>query len=371
MIQFTNATTTGRNAIHVLLISDKGYLDKNISSLFKDHYGQSLFKSARTPTEAILMTRPVVMIDEPHRIKRDRKTYQNIISQIDPPMIVRFGATFPVIEKGRLKGKIDYYNENSPVYDLNAIDSFNEGLVKGVEAIYPELKNSDSSKYKVKTVTSKNLVLVKDGKEFELSVGDNLSIVLNDDNFDGDVTLEPNKLLSTGLELSKGMELVAGIFGNSYQEIMLMQLVNEHFEKEQDSFLREGWDNPNVFVIAKLRSSDSEASKLQEVGRGLRLSVDEAGHRISNEDLFVSYIVDFSEKEFASKLIFEINVDMTIPIEKGVAISEKVIDSFKIPTFNGGTTTPDFVYVRSCFCFSQKKLITIRASVFRNCLRNS
>lgn len=35
--------------------------------------------------------------------------------------------------------------------------------------------------------------------------------------------------------------------------------------------LREGWDNPNVFVIAKLRSSGSESSKIQEVGRGLRL----------------------------------------------------------------------------------------------------
>ena len=32
--------------------------------------------------------------------------------------------------------------------------------------------------------------------------------------------------------------------------------------------LREGWDNPNVFTIAKLRSSGSEISKLQEVGRG-------------------------------------------------------------------------------------------------------
>ena len=46
--------------------------------------------------------------------------------------------------------------------------------------------------------------------------------------------------------------------------------------------LKEGWDNPNVFTIAKLRSSGSENSKLQEVGRGLRLPVDENGNRISN-----------------------------------------------------------------------------------------
>ena len=39
-----------------------------------------------------------------------------------------------------------------------------------------------------------------------------------------------------------------------------------------------------VFTIAKLRSSGSENSKLQEVGRGLRLPVDEYGNRISNEE---------------------------------------------------------------------------------------
>lgn len=71
--------------------------------------------------------------------------------------------------------------------------------------------------------------------------------------------------------------------------------------------LREGWDNPNVFTIAKLRSSGSEISKLQEVGRGLRLPVDELGNRISNEQFWLNYIIDFTEKDFASKLIEEIN----------------------------------------------------------------
>ncbi len=71
--------------------------------------------------------------------------------------------------------------------------------------------------------------------------------------------------------------------------------------------LREGWDNPNVFTITKLRSSGSEISKLQEVGRGLRLPVDELGNRISNEQFMLNYIIDFTEKDFASKLVDEIN----------------------------------------------------------------
>lgn len=73
--------------------------------------------------------------------------------------------------------------------------------------------------------------------------------------------------------------------------------------------LKEGWDNPNVFVIAKLRSSGSEISKLQEVGRGLRLPVDENGNRINDEQFYLRYIIDYSEKDFADRLKKEINGD--------------------------------------------------------------
>lgn len=74
--------------------------------------------------------------------------------------------------------------------------------------------------------------------------------------------------------------------------------------------LKEGWDNPNVFTICKLRSSGSENMKLQEVGRGLRLPVNEHFNREQNtslEDFELSYIVDFTEKHFADRLVSEIN----------------------------------------------------------------
>lgn len=45
------------------------------------------------------------------------------------------------------------------------------------------------------------------------------------------------------------------------------------------SALREGWDNPNVFQICTLKSSGSETGRRQEVGRGLRLCVDQNGER--------------------------------------------------------------------------------------------
>jgi len=46
------------------------------------------------------------------------------------------------------------------------------------------------------------------------------------------------------------------------------------------SALREGWDNPNVFVIGTLKHSDNTISRRQEVGRGMRLAVDQTGERM-------------------------------------------------------------------------------------------
>lgn len=48
---------------------------------------------------------------------------------------------------------------------------------------------------------------------------------------------------------------------------------------------------------------------MQEVGRGLRLPVDEYGNRISDEQFYLTYLFDYSEKDFAESLINEINKD--------------------------------------------------------------
>ena len=51
------------------------------------------------------------------------------------------------------------------------------------------------------------------------------------------------------------------------------------------SALREGWDNPNVFQICTLKQSNSEVRKRQEVGRGLRLCVNQDGERMDTNVL--------------------------------------------------------------------------------------
>lgn len=79
--------------------------------------------------------------------------------------------------------------------------------------------------------------------------------------------------------------------------------------------LREGWDNPNVFQICKLRSSGSETSKLQEVGRGLRLPVNEYMARVKDHAFFLNYFVDSSETDFVKTLTDEVNNAVIKPIE--------------------------------------------------------
>ncbi|MEY9748609.1 type III restriction enzyme [Bradyrhizobium diazoefficiens] len=78
------------------------------------------------------------------------------------------------------------------------------------------------------------------------------------------------------------------------------------------SALREGWDNPNVFVMCMLKHSDNTISRRQEVGRGLRLSVDQHGDRMDHpavvHDINVLTVVaSESYRDFVSGLQKEIS----------------------------------------------------------------
>jgi type III restriction enzyme len=78
------------------------------------------------------------------------------------------------------------------------------------------------------------------------------------------------------------------------------------------SALREGWDNPNVFVICMLKHSDNTISRRQEVGRGLRLCVNQDGDRMDHpstvHDINVLTVVaSESYKEFVGNLQKEIS----------------------------------------------------------------
>ncbi|MGH7170605.1 MAG: DEAD/DEAH box helicase family protein, partial [Gemmataceae bacterium] len=69
------------------------------------------------------------------------------------------------------------------------------------------------------------------------------------------------------------------------------------------SALREGWDNPNVSQICTLNQSVSEVKKRQEVGRGMRLLVNQAGQRVFDDKLNVlTVIANESYEQFVATL---------------------------------------------------------------------
>ena len=99
--------------------------------------------------------------------------------------------------------------------------------------------------------------------------------------------------------------------------------------------LQEGWDNPNVMTLCKLAPSNSKISKLQQIGRGLRLAVNQDGERITKEhndfdfinELFV--VVPSTESDFVSSIQNEISLhsvrqvskifDETVMMENGIS----------------------------------------------------
>jgi len=76
------------------------------------------------------------------------------------------------------------------------------------------------------------------------------------------------------------------------------------------SALREGWDNPNVFQICTLNETKSEIKKRQEIGRGLRLCVNQVGERLYDRNLNkLTVIANESYDDFAKALQKEIEED--------------------------------------------------------------
>lgn len=454
---FVQASRLTEGRISALLMTDKMLQSK---ATMGTTYDQTVLGMSSNPYEALRETRPIVIIDEPHRFRRENKAYQMIVNEIQPQAIFRFGATFP--EKDP-KAKVTTTDYNNLIFNLGAVEAFNDQLVKGVAIQYPEDTGQKSTRLRLTSIsTSKpktaNFENLDTKKTLTLHVGDSLAEANGD--FSG-ITVEgigktENAAIKSGVTLSNGQILAARdtiaarVYSDTYQGVMMKRAIDNHFETEWGNFqritkvktltlffidsitsyrgedgpghlrlrfeellkdklkqeierhkqkssgstvrqqyveylqasltnlqatnggyfsddnssrdediknevdkilrdkqsllsftnpdgtpntmrfifskwtLREGWDNPNVFQIVKLRSSGSEVSKLQEVGRGLRLPVDVKGTRLSDEQFYLTYLVDYTEKSFAHSLVSEINSDTTDTAPKVKELLPKV-----------------------------------------------
>jgi len=123
------------------------------------------------------------------------------------------------------------------------------------------------------------------------------------------------------------------------------------------SALREGWDNPNVFQICILRNTDpKEVRTRQEVGRGLRLCVNQQGERVDKEFEGIDFtqanrltiIANESYEEFAQKLQNEFSEYIRERPSKLTAefLMKKSIDGKKISTDIARAIVYDFTINR-------------------------
>lgn len=102
------------------------------------------------------------------------------------------------------------------------------------------------------------------------------------------------------------------------------------------SALREGWDNPNVFQICTLNETTSTMKKRQEIGRGLRLPVDQSGARVFDESVNKLYVMaNESYEDFARALQTEYEDDCGVTFGKvpltALAKLTRVVDGVATP----------------------------------------
>ena len=224
-------------------MTDKMLLSK---ATMENEYDQVLFGNYTVPYDVLKNVRPIVIIDESHRFKEENKAYNRLLEKIEPLAIVRFGATFPKKEKS---DETDYKNL---IYNLNSVEAFNNGLVKGVavQTLGEDEKNNEKIKLMSMTKTKPKKAKFKNeknGKEIELSIEQSLAEISEE--FQG-ISIEAigkteDSIVKSGVTLSNGQVLGTGdilyptIYGNNYQELMLSQALDNHFKQEKENFFRE------------------------------------------------------------------------------------------------------------------------------------
>lgn len=110
------------------------------------------------------------------------------------------------------------------------------------------------------------------------------------------------------LKDTSGRASDAELEARAYQEIiankeLILNRANPRAFIFSHSALKEGWDNPNIFQVGFLRHTRSELERRQQIGRGLRLPVDQSGRRVIDPAINrLTLIVDESFTEFRDGL---------------------------------------------------------------------
>ncbi len=290
--RFVAATTVE----FVVLTVDAFTKDSNVLRRPCDAFGGA------TPLQALAACRPVVISDEAHHLQTSLRVAA--IESLAPAMVLHYGATLAGVP-----GPV--------VHRLSAAESHRRGLVKTIIVHgCPQAEQTARFSAQIRGTIAAHLARQASLDERGIKV---LSLFfvdrvagftsehglireLFDQHFD---TLKvdhprfrglPAAAVRAGYFAARRGRAVDSKTGRSAADADAYDLILRDKERllsfeEPVSFvfshsaLREGWDNPNVFQICTLAQSSSVLKKRQEIGRGVRLCVDQQGRRVRDPDV--------------------------------------------------------------------------------------
>ncbi len=106
-------------------------------------------------------------------------------------------------------------------------------------------------------------------------------------------------VLQQDMAIEKNKEAFDLIMKNKERLLSLDEPVQFIFSH---SALKEGWDNPNIFNICTLRDTKSEMRKRQEIGRGVRLPVNQKGERLTEKEFLLTVVANESYMDYVDNL---------------------------------------------------------------------
>lgn len=271
---------------------------------------------SRRPIDVLAGCRPVLILDEPQRLEGRRTGAA--LAAFRPLAVLRYSAT--------------HRTEHNLVHRLDAVEAYRQGLVKRIavhgiptdnaaelrrlqirESVRAHLERERELFHRgIKTLSLFFIDEVRHYRDYSRADqrGD-YARVFEDEyrravaalDVDGAyrdyVSADPRTVHSGYFSVDRQGRLVDPVVRRStgfaddldaYDLILrdrerLLSLSEPVRFVFSHSALREGWDNPNVFVLCMLKHTDSTVSRRQEVGRGLRLAVDANGDRVHDPDV--------------------------------------------------------------------------------------
>ena len=297
--------------------------------------------NGKRPIDLIKATKPLVIIDEPQSTASGKQS-KKAINYLEPLCTLQYSAT-------------PKDNKNL-IYKLDAIDAFQLNLVKKIEVMDVNPNNEDIDDLNIKRVQIRQTIKKHLDKEKELNkkgikvlslffidkvdkyrifqdkknkndyingiyadIFEEEYLKLISDPYYQDLKqeyLDVNnvKKFHQGYFSEDGNGLYVDTNGKGQKDIttydLIMKSKGEILNLDHPlrfifshTTLKEGWDNPNVFQICTLNPTKSDLKKHQEIGRGLRLCVNQNGERVHDENInILTIMANESYSSFAKAL---------------------------------------------------------------------